>query len=68
MTRAFLALILSVAVVPALAHTGETAGGFLAGVTHPVFGPDHVAGLGIDRLIADPVAGFPVDDVQANTA
>jgi len=45
MTRAFLALILSVAVVPAFAHTGETAGGFLAGVTHPVFGPDHVIAM-----------------------
>lgn len=30
---------------PALAHTGETAGGFLSGLSHPVFGPDHVAAM-----------------------
>ena len=30
---------------PALAHTGETAGGFLAGLSHPVFGPDHVVAM-----------------------
>ena len=29
---------------------------------------DHVAGLGIDRLIADPVAGLAIDDVQAYPA
>jgi urease accessory protein len=27
---------------PAFAHTGESAGGFIAGLTHPVFGLDHV--------------------------
>jgi urease accessory protein len=31
---------------PALAHTGEYgAGGFFAGFTHPLFGPDHVAAM-----------------------
>ena len=30
---------------PAFAHTGETAGGFLAGLSHPVFGPDHVVAM-----------------------
>ena len=38
----FLALIFA---SPALAHTGEGAGGFLAGLAHPVFGPDHVAAM-----------------------
>jgi urease accessory protein len=45
MTRAVLALILSTATAPALAHTGESAGGFLSGITHPVFGPDHVIAM-----------------------
>jgi urease accessory protein len=30
---------------PALAHSGDIAGGFLGGVAHPVFGPDHVAAM-----------------------
>jgi urease accessory protein len=30
---------------PALAHTGEGTGGFLAGLAHPVFGPDHVVAM-----------------------
>lgn len=32
---------------PALAHVGEgsSAGGFLAGLVHPVFGPDHVVAM-----------------------
>lgn len=37
----FLLLIAS----PALAHTGESAGGFLSGLSHPVFGPDHVVAM-----------------------
>src|SRR5262245_16244042 len=45
MTRAFLALILSIVATPAFAHTGESAGGFLAGVMHPMFGPDHVIAM-----------------------
>jgi urease accessory protein len=31
--------------IPALAHTGEGTGGFLAGLSHPVFGPDHVVAM-----------------------
>ena len=38
----FAALLLA---TPALAHTGEGAGGFLAGLAHPVFGPDHVVAM-----------------------
>jgi urease accessory protein len=34
-----------VATVPALAHTGEGAGGFLSGLMHPVFGPDHLVAM-----------------------
>jgi urease accessory protein len=30
---------------PAFAHTGEGSGGFLAGLAHPVFGPDHVVAM-----------------------
>jgi len=29
----------------ALAHTGSVAGGFVGGIAHPVFGPDHVAAM-----------------------
>jgi urease accessory protein len=29
----------------AFAHTGETVGGFLSGLSHPVFGPDHVVAM-----------------------
>jgi len=31
--------------MPAFAHTGELAGGFISGFLHPVFGPDHVAAM-----------------------
>ena len=30
---------------PAFAHTGDSAGGFLSGLAHPVFGPDHVIAM-----------------------
>ena len=30
---------------PAFAHGGDMTGGFLAGVAHPVFGPDHVVAM-----------------------
>ena len=30
---------------PALAHTGERGGGFISGLAHPVFGPDHVVAM-----------------------
>jgi urease accessory protein len=31
--------------VPALAHTGSSAGGFVGGFAHPLFGPDHVVAM-----------------------
>src|SRR5207342_457441 len=31
--------------VPALAHTGSSAGGFAGGFAHPLFGPDHVVAM-----------------------
>jgi urease accessory protein len=37
--------LLCFGVTPALAHTGEGAGGFLAGLAHPVLGPDHVVAM-----------------------
>src|SRR5215471_4455501 len=43
--RAVLGLTLALAVSPALAHTGETAGGFLGGFAHPILGPDHVIAM-----------------------
>jgi urease accessory protein len=30
---------------PALAHTGDVAGGFTGGLSHPLLGPDHVAAM-----------------------
>ena len=30
---------------PTLAHTGDVVGGFVGGLAHPVFGPDHVAAM-----------------------
>ena len=30
---------------PAVAHTGGTAGGFVGGFAHPLFGPDHVVAM-----------------------
>ena len=30
---------------PALAHTGESGGGFVSGMAHPIFGPDHVVAM-----------------------
>ena len=30
---------------PALAHTGESGGGFISGFAHPIFGPDHVVAM-----------------------
>jgi urease accessory protein len=45
MTRAGFVILLMLIATPALAHTGEGAGGFLAGLSHPVFGPDHVVAM-----------------------
>ena len=30
---------------PAFAHTGESGGGFISGLAHPIFGPDHVVAM-----------------------
>jgi urease accessory protein len=30
---------------PALAHTGSVSGGLIGGLSHPLFGPDHVAAM-----------------------
>jgi urease accessory protein len=40
-----LSIIFVLLATPAFAHTGEGTGGFLAGLSHPVFGPDHVAAM-----------------------
>jgi len=38
--------LLALAATPALAHTGEgMVGGFLGGVSHPLFGPDHLVAM-----------------------
>jgi urease accessory protein len=39
------ALVLCVASSPAFAHNVEGIGGFVAGLAHPVFGPDHVVAM-----------------------
>ncbi len=38
-------LFIVCAVSPSLAHTGGVAGGFVGGLSHPVFGLDHVAAM-----------------------
>jgi urease accessory protein len=46
--RALLSLLpfmLVVAASPVFAHTGSVAGGFLGGLAHPMFGPDHVVAM-----------------------
>ncbi|MFN3145104.1 MAG: HupE/UreJ family protein [Paracoccaceae bacterium] len=41
-----LSLVLLLAATPALAHEGEgIAGGFISGLTHPIFGWDHVVAM-----------------------
>lgn len=45
MRRLAAALALCAAASPALAHNLEGAGGFVAGLAHPVFGPDHVVAM-----------------------
>ena len=44
-TRFVVALLALMAAVPACAHTGSLAGGFIGGFAHPVFGPDHVVAM-----------------------
>ena len=43
--RLFASLLCLTAAAPALAHTGSAAGGFAGGISHPLFGPDHVAAM-----------------------
>jgi urease accessory protein len=40
-----LAMVAVIAPDSAFAHSGDGAGGFLGGVTHPLFGPDHVVAM-----------------------
>jgi urease accessory protein len=45
-TLAFVSAALAAATVtPALAHGGSVVGGFLGGITHPLFGLDHVVAM-----------------------
>jgi urease accessory protein len=41
----FLSFTLVVTASPLFAHTGSVAGGFVGGLAHPVFGPDHVVAM-----------------------
>ena len=43
--RLFAGLLCLAVVSPAVAHTGSAVGGFAGGLSHPVFGPDHVAAM-----------------------
>jgi urease accessory protein len=43
--RLFATLLCLAAASPALAHTGSVTGGFAGGLSHPLFGPDHVAAM-----------------------
>ena len=43
--RLFAVLPCVLVAAPALAHSGDVAGGFVGGLAHPVFGPDHVAAM-----------------------
>ena len=43
--RIVLIAIFASITTPAFAHTGESVGGFLAGLSHPVFGTDHVVAM-----------------------
>jgi urease accessory protein len=38
-------VLCALAAPPALAHTGDAGGGFVGGLSHPLFGPDHVAAM-----------------------
>ena len=38
-------MVVCVLASPALAHTGSVGGGFVGGLSHPLFGPDHVAAM-----------------------
>ena len=45
MLRLFILLVATCAASPALGHTGSVSGGFAGGLSHPLFGPDHVAAM-----------------------
>jgi urease accessory protein len=44
-TRVFAILFCLLAAPAAVAHTGSVSGGFIGGVSHPLFGLDHVAAM-----------------------
>jgi urease accessory protein len=41
----FVAFIFALLATPAFAHTGGVTDGFIGGLAHPVFGPDHVVAM-----------------------
>lgn len=43
--RIFAILLCLLVATPALAHSGSVSGGFVGGLSHPVFGLDHVAAM-----------------------
>ena len=43
--RSLAILLLAMLVTPALAHSGGLGGGLIGGLSHPLFGPDHVAAM-----------------------
>lgn len=45
MLRILIVLAAILITTPALAHTGSVSGGFAGGLSHPLFGPDHVAAM-----------------------
>ena len=58
MQTGFAAFALALAFAsPALAHTGHAAEGFVAGLSHPVFGPDHLLAMVAVGLWAGLVGG-----------
>ena len=45
MLRILIVLAATLITTSALAHTGSVSGGFAGGLSHPLFGPDHVAAM-----------------------
>ena len=45
MPRTAIVLMACLLASPALAHSGDVAGGFVGGLAHPLSGPDHVAAM-----------------------
>jgi urease accessory protein len=43
--RRFVVIALVTVASPALAHSGSVSGGLVGGLSHPLFGPDHVAAM-----------------------